>query len=130
MGLMIRSQPQEAARAIEVVRDYVQNTPDGQDLQEIREWVRKVDAGEPARPLIDLLDLIAYRESLRPLGLQLLEEVKRMSLLDLVKAAGRRIYFHLALSVHARLAGTTIRENILGGAERQFKTIQTGLEKV
>ena len=130
MGLVTNKQPKEATKAIGIIRDYVKNTTDGQDLEEVRGWINKVEGGEPAQPFIDLLDLIAYKKSLHPLGLLLLEEIKRMTLLDLVKAAGRRMYFHLALSVHSRLAGTTIRENILGGAERQFKTIQIGLEKV
>jgi len=113
----------KARDIIQIIRQWVEENPNGEGWQRLRDWLQQIDRGQPATPLIDIINWIAPREDLRPLGLKLQDELRRLRLIDIVQIAGRRMVFPLALSVAAKLCNTTIRENILGGAERKFKTM-------
>ncbi|MBI2876192.1 MAG: uroporphyrinogen decarboxylase family protein [Candidatus Tectomicrobia bacterium] len=119
----IARQPEGAEGIIRIVREWTREAADGQALERVRDWVGRVDGGRPAEPLIDIINWIGLQPSLRGLGLKILEALRGMRLGEIVRIAGRRMAFPLALSVAPKLSGTTIKQNILGGAERKFQTM-------
>lgn len=128
MAREIACQPEGAQKILGVIREWVRGGPDGQELERVRDWVDRVDGGRPASPLIDIVNRIGLQSNLRELGLRVLEELRGMRLAEIVRIAGRRIALPLALSVAPKFSGTTVKENILGGAERKFQTMFRAFE--
>ncbi len=116
MARQIARQPEGTERISGVIREYALRGTDGQQLERVRDWIDRLDRGKPAEPLIDIINWIGRQGKLRDLGLKVLEELRGMRLVEIVKIAGRRMALPLALSVAPKLSGTTIKQNILGGA--------------
>ena len=128
MAREIARQPEGAQRIVGVIREWAREVTDGQDEERVRDWIDRVDGKRPAEPLIDIVNWIGLQENLRELGLKVLEELRGMRLSEIVKIAGRRMALPLALSVAPKLSGTTIKENVLGGAEQKFQTMFRSFE--
>lgn len=128
MAREIARQPEGAQRVIEIIREWARGAADGQELERVKDWLGRVDGGRPAEPLIDMINWIGLQGKLRDLGLKVLEALRGMRLAEIVRIAGRRMAVPLALSVAPKFSGTTIKENILGGAERKFQTMFSTFE--
>lgn len=126
----IARQPEEAQRVIGIILEGTREVTDGQDFDRVMDWLDRVEAGRPAEPLIDIINRIGLRENQRALGLKILEELRGMRLVEIVKIAGRRMALPLALSVAPKLSGTTVKENVLGGPERKFQTMFRAFESL
>lgn len=95
------------------IEKWVEEQPGLPESARLREWLAKRDSDNQADPLIEIFGWVGLQESLRPLGLALLETLRGMTLCEIMNIAGRRMIFLLAGIVMARLNNTTLKQNIL-----------------
>lgn len=124
------SLPEEAQGVIEVLRRWTKSETPFPCRERVCRWLEGMEEGPETEPLIDLLGWIGLNAELQPLGLELRETMRPLTLAEIARIAGRRMVFPLMINVYARFAGATIRETIIGGSSKQFQVISEGVSRL
>lgn len=124
------SLPKEAQGIVGILQKWSRGGDPFPGRERICRWLEGTEGGWQTEPLMDLLGWIGLSPELRSLGLELQEELQRLTLVELAQIAGRRIVFPLMINQYARLAGATIRETIIGGSRKQFEVISEGVSRL
>ncbi|MBI1987562.1 MAG: uroporphyrinogen decarboxylase family protein [Nitrospinae bacterium] len=122
--------PKEAQGIVGILQEWNRGGDPLPGRERICRWLEGTEGDRKTEPLMDLLGWIGLTPELRPLGLELQEELHRLTLVELARIAGRRIVFPLMINQYARLAGATIRETIIGGSRKQFEVISQGVSRL
>ncbi len=116
-------------RIVEILREWCQPEWNGSDLERIRKWLKGAEEQRESEPLIDLINWIGLNPTLRPLGIPILQAMRKMSLLDITRMAGRRLGFLIAILIASRIAGMKIREYLFAGPGKHFEAITSMVKK-
>lgn len=126
-GLHERSQGRQ--KIVEILREWCQSEWNRDNLERIRKWTKGVEEQSESEPLMDLINSIGLNSNLRPLGILILQVMRKMSLFDITRMAGRRLGFLLAMLIASRIVGMKIREYLFAGPLKHFEAITSMIKK-